>query len=119
MSDFVGLRETFLKAYTESHNDTSDDDVLKELPSIFQDTRAKFFDEDDYECNRAVLVRLKLEGKLEHKFNTSTAFAYITSTRDALRPKVVVSETAMPMSSGDSRECSIFVGAHARTRATR
>ena len=84
MSDFVGLRETFLKACTESQNDTSDDDVLKELPSIFLTTRAKFFDEDDYECNRAVLVRLKLEGKLEHKFNTSTAFDYITSTRDAL-----------------------------------
>ena len=84
MSDFVDLSKTLLKAYTESQNDTSDDDVLKELPSIFQDTRAKFFDEDDYECNRAVLVRLKLEGKLEHKFNTSTAFAYITSTRDAL-----------------------------------
>ena len=29
-------------------------------------------------------MRLKLEGKLEHKFNTSTAFDYITSTRDAL-----------------------------------
>ena len=84
MSDFVDLSKTLLKAYTESQNDTSDDDVLKELPSIFLTTRAKFFDEDDYECNRAVLVRLKLEGKLEHKFNESTAFDYITSTRDAL-----------------------------------
>ena len=84
MSDFVGLRETFLKAYTESQNDTSYDDVLKELPSIFLTTKVRFFDEDDHECNRAVLVRLKLEGKLEHKFDTSTAFDYITSTRDAL-----------------------------------
>ena len=83
MSDFVDLCKTLLKAYTESQNDTSDDDVLKELPPIFLTTRAEFFD-DDHECNRAVLVRLKLEGKLEHKFNTSTAFAYITSTRDAL-----------------------------------
>ena len=83
MSDFVDLSKTLLKAYTESQNDTSDDDVLKELPPIFLTTRAEFFD-DDHECNRAVLVRLKLEGKLEHKFNTSTAFAYITSTRDAL-----------------------------------
>ena len=87
MSDFVDLRKTLLKtllkAYTESQNDTSDDDVLKELPPIFLTTRAEFFD-DDHECNRAVLVRLKLEGKLEHKFNTSTAFDYITSTRDAL-----------------------------------
>ena len=88
MSDFVDLRKTLLKtllkAYTESQNDTSDDDVLKELPPIFLTTRAEFFDEDDHECNRAVLVRLKLEGKLEHKFNTSTAFDYITDTRDAL-----------------------------------
>ena len=87
MSDFVDLRKTLLKtllkAYTESQNDTSDDDVLKELPPIFLTTRAEFFD-DDHECNRAVLVRLKLEGKLEHKFNESTAFDYITSTRDAL-----------------------------------
>ena len=87
MSDFVDLRKTLLKtllkAYTESQNDTSDDDVLKELPPIFLTTRAEFFD-DDHECNRAVLVRLKLEGKLEHKFNTSTAFDYITDTRDAL-----------------------------------
>ena len=83
MSDFVDLCKTLLKAYTESQNDTSDDDVLKELPPIFLTTRAEFFDED-HECNRAVLVRLKLEGKLEHKFNTSTAFDYITSTRDAL-----------------------------------
>ena len=83
MSDFVDLSKTLLKAYTESQNDTSDDDVRKELPPIFLTTRAEFFDED-HECNRAVLVRLKLEGKLEHKFNTSTAFDYITDTRDAL-----------------------------------
>ena len=83
MSDFVDLCKTLLKAYTESQNDTSDDDVLKELPPIFLTTRAEFFD-DDHECNRAVLVRLKLEGKLEHEFNESTAFDYITSTRDAL-----------------------------------
>ena len=92
MSDFLRKREAFNKAYTKSLDDTSDDYVLMHLPTIFLTMRAKFFDEDDHECNRAVLVRLKLEGKLEHKFDTSTAFDYITSTRDALEQCKYVKE---------------------------
>ena len=83
MSDFVGLRETFLKAYTESQNDTSYDDVLKELPSVFQ-TMLTDFHYDDLEYNRAILVQLKLEDKLTHKFDKSTAYDYMTCALDAL-----------------------------------
>ena len=85
MSDFLRKREAFNKAYTKSLNDISDDDVLKELPSVFQPktTRADFC-EEELECNRAILVLLKVEDKLKHNFDGSTAFDYITCALDAL-----------------------------------
>ena len=80
MSDFVGLRETFLKAYTESHNDTSDDDVLKELPSIFQDTRA-------IETNLTKLLRPALSrgSKTVLIVNVSPTIASAKETKESLR----------------------------------
>ena len=84
MSDFLRKREAFNKAYTKSLDDTSDDYVLMHLPTIFLTMRAKFFDEDDLEYNRAIFVQLKLEDKLEHEFDKSTAYDYMNRALDAL-----------------------------------
>jgi hypothetical protein len=83
MSDFLRKREAFNKAYTKSLNDISDDDVLRELPSVFQ-TMLTDFHYDGLEYNRAILVQLKLEDKLTHKFDKSTAYDYMTCALDAL-----------------------------------
>ena len=84
MSDFLRKREAFNKAYIKSLDDTSDDYVLMHLPTIFLTMRAKFFDEDDLEYNRAIFVQLKLEDKLEHEFDKSTAYDYMNRALDAL-----------------------------------